>query len=53
MLFKSRKRRKSASIRRSRGQDADATTMMSRGIVTLSICVGASMWGYAMVNLAT
>lgn len=53
MMFKSRKRRKSSRSRRNRAQDSDAVSVMSRGVVTLSICAGAGMWGYAMINLAT
>jgi len=54
MLFKSRKRRKPGYFRRGSALGSSrATTMMSRGIVTVSICAGASMWGYAMINLAT
>lgn len=54
MLFKSRKSRKTAGSRRRSRRDAqDATTAMSRGVVVISICAGATMWGYAMVNLAT
>tara|TARA_R110000868_G_scaffold1844_18_gene14701 strand:+ start:17303 stop:17482 length:180 start_codon:yes stop_codon:yes gene_type:complete len=51
MKIRSRRRRKLAWLRR-RGND-DAATAMSRGIVTVSICAGAGMWGYAMINLAT
>ena len=53
MFFKSRKRRKSSRSRRVNAQGADAGSIMSRGVVTVSICAGASMWGYAMINLAT
>lgn len=54
MLFKSRKRRKSARSRqRSTREAQDATATMSRGVIAVSICAGATMWGYAMVNLAT
>jgi hypothetical protein len=54
MLFKSRKSRKSASSRRRSMREAqDAATAMSRGVVAISMCAGATMWGYAMINLAT
>ena len=29
------------------------TAIASRGIVTIAICTGAAMWGYALINLAT
>lgn len=50
MFRKKSKNRKS----RRRVQSGDsATAMMSRGVVTVAICAGAGMWGYAMINLAT
>lgn len=52
-MFKPRRRRRSSRSRRRRAQDQDAVSAMTRGVVTLSICAGAGMWGYAMVNLAT
>jgi len=53
MFSKSRKRRQSSRSRRANAPGADAGSMMTRGVVTLSICAGVSMWGYAMINLAT
>lgn len=50
MFRRKPKRRKSRS--RIRSGDS-ATAMMSRGVVTVAICAGAGMWGYAMINLAT
>jgi hypothetical protein len=29
------------------------TAIASRGIVTIAICTGAAMWGYALINLAS
>ena len=45
-------RRKRKSRNRRSAAEA-ATTAASRGIVTVSICAGAGMWGYAIINLAT
>jgi hypothetical protein len=53
MFFKSRKRRKSSRSRRAGAQGSLEDSIMSRGVVTIAICAGASMWGYAMINLAT
>jgi hypothetical protein len=49
-----RKRKNSASsLRQRRQRDSSENNIMARGIVTIAICAGAGMWGYAMVNLAT
>jgi len=53
MFFKSCKRRQSSRTRRANASGADAASIMTRGVVTVSICAGGSMWGYAMINLAT
>lgn len=37
-----------------RGVVANASSAIaSRGVVTIAICTGAVMWGYALINLAT
>lgn len=48
-----RKSKNSARSRRHRREDSSGANIMGRGIVTIAIGAGASMWGYAMVNLAT
>lgn len=50
-----RRSNKAPQVPRSR-RGATATTgtaIASRGIVTIAICTGAVMWGYALINLAT
>jgi len=47
-------RKSKSRISRRRVQTGDsATAVMSRGVVTIAICAGAGMWGYAMINLAS
>lgn len=42
------------SRRSRRGATASTgTAIATRGIVTIAICTGAAMWGYALINLAT
>lgn len=58
MFGKSKKREKvrNSSTRKSstRGRKAsDSTQTLTRGIVMVSICSGACLWGYALINLAT
>ncbi len=50
-----RRSNKSNHTRRSRSGVASraATALASRGVVTIAICTGAVMWGYALINLAT
>jgi hypothetical protein len=51
----SRRSTKPSHTRRSRSGAASsaATALASRGVVTIAICTGAVMWGYALINLAT
>lgn len=51
----SRRSKNSHSAPRSRRRSvaSASTAIASRGVVMIAICVGAAMWGYALINLAT
>lgn len=47
-----RRTNKTRHARRSRRSAAAGTEIATRGVVTIAICTGAVMWGYALINLA-
>jgi hypothetical protein len=52
MSRRSNKARQASSSRRC-ATAKPVAAIASRGIVTIAICTGAAMWGYALINLAT
>lgn len=53
MFGKSSKRGKTRKARAKGRKPVDSAAALSKGIVTVSICAGACLWGYALINLAT
>lgn len=52
-MFRRSKNAPSSNRSRRASTASAGTEIATRGIVTIAICTGAAMWGYALINLAT